>query len=148
MDKARQIIALVRDVIADSGRKESVGDVPVLTTNAVCKQLGITARTARFYDDVGIVKPQRRRTARLFSPAQIRRLQLARDLRGLGLDIKSIVGLLDQLDGSGSLQDKLADVSEQLSRHREDLARRADEVHQQQDMSKRLLQELGVQGPN
>ncbi len=143
MDKAREIIALVKDVIADSGRKELAGEVPVLTTNAVCKQLGITARTARFYGEVGIVTPQRRKTTRLFSPAQIRRLQLARDLRGLGLDIKSTIALLNRWDRSGSVQDKLSDVSERLSSHLEDLAHRQNEVRQQQDMSKSLIEELG-----
>lgn len=145
MDKAQEIIALAKEVIADCGRKESSADLPVLTTNAVCKQLGITARTARFYGDVGIVTPQRRRTTRLFSPAQIRRLQLARDLRGLGLDIKSIVALLDRLDGSGSVQDKLAKISERLSSHQDDLAHRANEIRLQQEMSKSLIQELGAQ---
>lgn len=143
MDKAREIIALIKDVIADSGRKELAGEVPVLTTNAVCKQLGITARTARFYGEVGIVTPQRRKTTRLFSPAQIRRLQLARDLRGLGMDVRSVVALLNRLDGSGAAQDKLSDVSERLSSHLEDLAHRQNEVRQQRDMSKSLIEELG-----
>jgi hypothetical protein len=63
----------------------------VLSTNAVTKQLGVTARTVRFYSEIGIVTPIRRGTTRLFTPDQVRRLKLARDLRSLGMDIKTVL---------------------------------------------------------
>jgi DNA-binding transcriptional MerR regulator len=80
----------------------------VLSTNAVTKQLGVTARTVRFYSEIGIVTPIRRGTTRLFTPDQVRRLKLARDLRSLGMDIKTVMQVLDTLQTSASRLRKTA----------------------------------------
>lgn len=144
MTEAIHIIDLVRTVIADGNRTET-GDVSnVLTTNAVTKKLGLTARAVRFYSEQGIAHPIRRGSSRLFTPAQVRRLELARELRGIGMDVKSVVDTLDSLAGPGPESSKLAALAQQFSGHADELRQREQEVRSQQALTGKLVKELSA----
>jgi hypothetical protein len=93
MTKPACILDTIKQVMADATttQPDAHNQTRVLSTNAVTKQLGVTARTVRFYSEIGIVTPIRRGTTRLFTPDQVRRLKLARDLRSLGMDIKTVL---------------------------------------------------------
>ncbi|MEE4238397.1 MAG: MerR family transcriptional regulator [Anderseniella sp.] len=144
MTEATQIVDLVRKVIADGNRAEPAETVNVLTTNAVTKKLGLTARAVRFYSEQGIAHPIRRGSSRLFNPAQVRRLELARELRGIGMDVKSVVDTLANLTGPGTEGSKLAALGKQFSAHAEELRRREQEVRNQQALTTRLAKELAA----
>ena len=144
MTEATQIVDLVRKVIADGNRAEPAETVNVLTTNAVTKKLGLTARAVRFYSEQGIAHPIRRGSSRLFNPAQVRRLELARELRGIGMDVKSVVDTLGHLSGPGAESSKLAALAQQFSAHAEELRRREQEVRNQQALTTRLAKELAA----
>ena len=144
MTEAIHIIDLVRKVIADGNRTDT-GDVSnVLTTNAVTKKLGLTARAVRFYSEQGIAHPIRRGSSRLFTPAQVRRLELARELRGIGMDVKSVVDTLDKLAGPGSEGSKLAALAQQFSGHADELRQREQEIRSQQALTGKLVKELAA----
>jgi hypothetical protein len=102
MTKPACILDTIKQVMADASTTmpDAHNQTRVLSTNAVTKQLGVTARTVRFYSEIGIVTPIRRGTTRLFTPDQVRRLKLARDLRSLGMDIKTVMQVLDTLQTS------------------------------------------------
>jgi DNA-binding transcriptional MerR regulator len=144
MTEATQIIDLVRKVIADGSRAETAETTNVLTTNAVTKKLGLTARAVRFYSEQGIAHPIRRGSSRLFTPAQVRRLELARELRGIGMDVKSVVDTLEQLTGPGGESGKLSALAHQFSGHAEELRRREQEVRSQQALTTRLAKEIAA----
>ena len=89
-------------------------------------QTGLSLRTIRFYEEVGLVPPSGRTTGgfRLYTDADIERLQLVKDLKPLDFTLEEmgeVLALLDQLDEQGSggrsqLRDRLdgfAEVAEQ-----------------------------------
>ncbi|WP_165985211.1 MerR family transcriptional regulator [Streptomyces sp. YIM 98790] len=62
---------------------------------------GLSVRTVRHYEDVGVVVPASRRPGgfRLYAQADVRRLSLARRMRLLGFGLRDIRALLAVLDG-------------------------------------------------
>lgn len=89
-------------------------------------QSGLSLRTIRFYEEVGLVPPSGRTAGgfRLYTDADIERLQLVKDLKPLDFSLEEmgeVLALLDQLDEQGAeghaeLRDRLdgfAEVAEQ-----------------------------------
>ncbi|WP_405982734.1 MerR family transcriptional regulator [Streptomyces sp. NBC_00158] len=62
------------------------------------RRTGLTVKTIRFYSDRGIVPPTDRSPAgyRLYGPEALARLDLARTLRDLGLDLATVRRVLDR----------------------------------------------------
>lgn len=77
----------------------------VLTIGEAAEQLGMTPRTLRYYEELGLVTSSRRSTTaqRRYGPEEIRRLQRIRELQtllGLGLDeIGEPLAAFDRLEG-------------------------------------------------
>ncbi len=77
-------------------------DREVLTISDLSEEFGVTARALRFYEDEGLIAPERRGTARIYS--QRDRARLAWSLRGkrvgfsLG-EIREMIDLYDVGDG-------------------------------------------------
>ena len=69
------------------------------TVKALADLAGVTPRTLRWYDRIGLLKPLRTTEAgyRLYGPAQLDRLQDILFYRELGLDLASIRTILDDL---------------------------------------------------
>jgi DNA-binding transcriptional MerR regulator len=61
-------------------------------------QLGVTMRTLRFYEDKGLIAPQRVGTARIYSRREIGRMQLILRGKRLGFSIREIQEFLDLYD--------------------------------------------------
>ena len=53
---------------------------------------GVTPRTIRYYEELGIVEPEERTAGgfRLYSEAQLRRLQIVQSLKDLGFELEHI----------------------------------------------------------
>ncbi|MGI4730833.1 MAG: MerR family transcriptional regulator [Janthinobacterium lividum] len=64
----------------------------------LCAEFGVTARALRFYEDEGLIDPERRGTQRLYSPRD--RARLAWILRGkrVGFSLAEIRELIDLYD--------------------------------------------------
>lgn len=62
------------------------------------RRTGLSVKTIRFYSDKGIVPPTGRSTAgyRLYGLDALARLDLARTLRDLGLDLATVRKVLDR----------------------------------------------------
>lgn len=71
------------------------------------RRTGLTVKTIRFYSDKGIVPPAERSPVgyRLYGPDALARLDLARTLRDLGLDLATVRRVLDR-------EASVADVAE------------------------------------
>jgi DNA-binding transcriptional MerR regulator len=107
------------------------------TIAALAREFGVTARTIRFYEDEGLIKPQRQGLNRIYSAGD--RARLGWILRGkrLGFSLAEIRDLLDlyHVDRSGlqqlrailgksrehigELERKLRDLQAQLAEFRE-----------------------------
>ncbi|MCJ2183373.1 MerR family DNA-binding transcriptional regulator [Novosphingobium sp. 1949] len=57
--------------------------------------LGVTMRTLRFYEDKGLIAPQRAGTMRIYSRREIGRMQLILRGKRLGFSIREIKEFLD-----------------------------------------------------
>ena len=83
------------------------------TVKALADLAGVTPRTLRWYDRIGLLKPLRTTEAgyRLYGPAQLDRLQDILFYRELGLDLASIRTILDDpaFDRPAALQSHLAE---------------------------------------
>jgi DNA-binding transcriptional MerR regulator len=94
----------------------------------VATEFGVTHRTVRFYEDQGLISPERQGTQRVFHPRD--RIRLALVLRGkrLGFDlaeIRRIVDMYDQAPGEAGqlryLLDQIADRRAELEQRRRDI---------------------------
>jgi DNA-binding transcriptional MerR regulator len=69
----------------------------LLTTGDMARLTGNTLRTVRFYEEAGILRPDRRSAGghRLFSQRELERLQFISDMRAASLSLDEIRGLLE-----------------------------------------------------
>ena len=69
----------------------------LLTTGDMARLTGNTLRTVRFYEEAGILRPDRRSAGghRLFSDRELDRLQFISDMRAAGLSLEEIRDLLE-----------------------------------------------------
>ena len=68
------------------------------TIGELARRTGLSVRTIRFYSDAGVVPPSGRSSAgyRLYDAGAVARLETARTLRDLGLDLETVTRVLDR----------------------------------------------------
>jgi DNA-binding transcriptional MerR regulator len=97
----------------------------------LAREFGITARTMRFYEDEGLIKPRRQGLTRLYSAGD--RTRLSWILRGkrLGFSLAEIKELIDlyQVDRTGVQQ--LRELLRRSRLHIDDLQRRRRDLDAQ-----------------
>jgi DNA-binding transcriptional MerR regulator len=101
-------------------------------------EFGVSLRTLRHYEDVGLIFPERRGTTRIFHPRDRIRLQLILRGKRLGFslpEIRTIVNMYDEQPGeAGQLQYLLDQIAvrraelDQLHRDIEDTQSELDQV--------------------
>ena len=64
----------------------------------VARELGVTHRTLRFYEDKGLIAPQRIGTTRVYSKREMGRMRLILRGKRLGFSIREIGEFLDLYD--------------------------------------------------
>ncbi|MFE3102333.1 helix-turn-helix domain-containing protein [Nocardia tengchongensis] len=82
-------------------------DTDLFTVGQLARRTGLSARTIRFWSDIGAVSPVARSAGgyRLFDAAAVERIELVHTLRQLGLDLPTVHRVLEQ-------QATLAEVAE------------------------------------
>jgi DNA-binding transcriptional MerR regulator len=99
----------------------------ILHIGQVGKLLGLNPKTIRYYEEIGLLpKPKRTRGGyRLYSPADVERINFIRQARALGLSLDEIRGLLRLRDAGGPLpansQRLIEEQVKQIERHVADL---------------------------
>jgi DNA-binding transcriptional MerR regulator len=85
----------------------------------LARELGITARTLRFYEDRGLISPQRAGNARIYSARDRARMILILRGKRLGFSLREIKEYLDLYDtdrsGAEQLRALLAAVRKRLA---------------------------------
>ena len=72
------------------------------------REFGVTARTIRHYEEIGLLAPERRGQTRVYSPADRTRLKLILRGRRIGLSLqesREIIGMYDPARGNGPRHD-------------------------------------------
>lgn len=98
---------------------------------ALADEFGVTLRTIRHYEDVGLITPERRGTARVFHPRDRIRLQLILRGKRLGFslpEIRTIVNMYDEQPGEAGQLQYLLDQIEVRRTELEQMRRDIDET--------------------
>lgn len=74
------------------------GDAPLRGIKDVASDLGVTARTLRFYEDRGLIEPLRVGSTRVYRPRDVGRMQLILRGKRLGFSLREIQEFLDLYD--------------------------------------------------
>ena len=93
----------------------------------VAEEFGVTHRTVRHYEDLGLVTPERRGTTRVYHRRDRTRLALVLRGRRLGFPLEEIRTIIDLYDAPRGKRHQLEYLLAQIDERRADLEqRRAD----------------------
>lgn len=81
----------------DAARPPEGGD-PFSTVTQLARELGISARTIRFYEDKGLISPQRAGSTRVYTARDRARMILILRGKRLGFSLREIKEYLDLYD--------------------------------------------------
>lgn len=105
------------------------------TITDLAREFEVTTRTIRFYEDHGLISPDRHGQTRIYSQRDRVRLRLIMRGKRLGFSLKEIRDLLDLYDGDRSeitqlrtLVDKINERRDTLRKQREDIDATLDEL--------------------
>lgn len=106
----------------------------------VAEILGLSLRTIRHYDEVGIVPPSARSKGgfRLYTEDDIARLRLIKRMKPLGFtleEMRDLLEVVDELDRPGTAPDRRDALIGRLSTYRDATRRRAQVLREQVDMA-------------
>ena len=95
----------------------------------LAREFGVTLRTLRFYEDKGLIRPYRRGTTRIYSPADREQLMLALFCKRIGLPLKQIRTVLEIGDESDCRVRRIYEAqAQELHEEKQRLAEASDEL--------------------
>ena len=112
----------------------------------LAKEFGLTTRAIRFYEDCGLLAPERAGRNRVYTGCDRARLTLTLRGKRLGLKLAEVKELIDMYETQHDTGPQLRRFLDVLDRHRKQLEERLgdlrstlDEVLAQQGAARRLL---------
>ncbi len=104
--------------------------MPTWSITDIAEEFGVTLRTIRFYEDRGLLTPERRGTTRVFHPRD--RVRLALILRGkrLGFSLGEIATIVDMYDAEPGEAGQLRYLLEQIDVRRTELEQRRKDIEE------------------
>ena len=114
---------------------EAQGNEPLKSIAEAAEALQVTQRTLRFYEDKGLIAPQRVGTMRAYSKREMGRMQLILRGKRLGFSIREIGEFL-------ALYDQDPDQVVQASRMLEATQHRLGELRRQREAIDQTISEL------
>jgi DNA-binding transcriptional MerR regulator len=117
-----------------------------LSIAQIAEEYGVTHRTVRFYEDRGLITPERRGTRRVYHPRD--RVRLGLILRGkrLGFSLEEITRIVDMYDDQPGEAGQLRYLLAQIEDRRVDLEQRRQDVlaalHELDELERRCRDDL------
>jgi DNA-binding transcriptional MerR regulator len=119
---------------------------PTFTIGELAREFGVTTRAIRFYEDCGLLDPERVGLQRIYSGRDRTRLNLTLRGKRLGLKLAEVKELVDMYESRRDTGPQLRRYLAVLARHRAQLEQRLgdlrtmlDEVLAQEAAARRLL---------
>ena len=116
------------------------------TIGELAREFDLTTRAIRFYEDCGLITPQRSGRNRVYTARDRTRLKLTLRGKRLGLTLAEVKELVDMYESPRDTQPQLKKFLVVLATHREqleqqmaDLNATLDEVRAQEKEARRLL---------
>ena len=104
------------------------GGVQEISIGVLAREFGVTTRTIRYYEDEGLLSPERRGQKRVYRPRERVRLRLILRGKRLGFSIAEIREILDMYESepgeAGQLRHLIGKIAERragLERQRADI---------------------------
>jgi DNA-binding transcriptional MerR regulator len=120
------------------------------TISELASEFDLTTRAIRFYEDCGLLEPQRRGRNRIYSARDRTRLKLTLRGKRLGLRLAEVKDLVDMYESPRDTQAQLEKLLCVLAQHRHQLERQLgdlhatlDEVRAHENEARRLLAAAG-----
>jgi DNA-binding transcriptional MerR regulator len=103
---------------------------PLWSISEVRARAGVSARTLRYYEELGLLPGVRRRAGgrRVYGPDEVERLLFIQRLKALGLSLAEIKELNAVYGIGGSTRAMLGRLEELLARHRNEIDARIAEL--------------------
>jgi len=121
------------------------------TIAQVADEFGVTHRTVRHYEELGLIAPERRGTVRVYRRRDRTRLNLILRGKRLGFPLEEIRTIIDLYDEPRGLASQLSYVLDQINNRRADLERRRsdidDALKELDDFEQRCQADLRGLGP-
>ncbi len=106
------------------------GAVDTWTITDLAREHGVTLRTIRFYEDRGLLTPQRRGLQRIFSNRDRVRLGLILRGRRLGFSLDEIARIVDMYDAEPGEVGQLRYLLDQIAARRAELEQRRADIEE------------------
>ena len=94
----------------------------------LCKEFGVTTRTARHYEDIGLLSPSRRGQTRVYSSADRTRLRLILRGKRLGLSLEDSRQIIDMYEPGKTNIEQLNSLVDAIRQQREKLNQQLDDI--------------------
>ena len=125
---------------------DRVAAAPNFTIGELAREFGVTTRAIRFYEDCGLLDPERAGRNRVYSARDRTRLKLTLRGKRLGLKLAEVKELVDMYESRRDTGPQLRRFLGVLARHRSQLEQRLGdlqttlaEVLAQESEARRLL---------
>ncbi|MFC6160562.1 MerR family transcriptional regulator [Kribbella jiaozuonensis] len=93
-------------------------------------EYAVTLRTIRFYEDRGLLTPERRGTARVYHPRDKVRLGLILRGKRLGFSLDEIAKIVDMYDAEPGEEGQLVYLLDQITHRRAELEQRRQDIEE------------------
>ncbi len=117
----------------------------------LAKEFDVTTRTIRFYEDKGLISPERRGQRRVYHPRDRVRLQLVMRGKRLGFSLEEIREMIDLYDADPTeaaqlnlFLAKLRERRESLELQRMDIDTVISEIREREEQCEKLLNQKKV----
>ena len=98
------------------------------TISQLASEFGITTRTIRFYEEKGLITPQREGQKRLFTPADRVRIKLILRGRRIGMTLQECVDFIDMYDPEHNNEEQLHSLINDVKQRRERLLQQKKDI--------------------
>ena len=115
-------IASTSSAVSQTQRRES------FSITELANEFALTTRAIRFYEDQGLLSPERRGTRRIYSQRERVRLKLVLRGKRLGMSLADISGILDLYDVDHSERPQLLKFLEVLAARRVMLEQQREDI--------------------
>ena len=99
-----------------------------ISIRELAKEFDVTTRTIRFYEDQGLLMPERRGQHRIFVPRDRVRLKLILRGKRLGFKLYEIRDLIDMYDAEQGEEGQLQFFLTKISERRDDLLQKKKDI--------------------
>lgn len=103
-------------------------DEPCWSISDLGDEFGITHRTIRHYEQIGLISPERRGTTRVFHRRDRTRLALILRGKRIGFDLEEIRKIIDMYDETPGEEGQLTYLLDQIAARRAELEQRRKDI--------------------